>query len=78
MLTHDLKNHNYRSVIATVGIALTMLGIWAARADTLYIGDGNDNTVKRFDAQTGQILGVFVTSTSSGTQPCQRLSGPAD
>jgi hypothetical protein len=32
MLTHDLKNHNYRSVIAAVGIALTMLGICAARA----------------------------------------------
>jgi hypothetical protein len=74
MLTHDLKNHNYRSVIAAAGIALTMLGICAARADTLYIGDGNDNTVKRFDAQTGQFLGVFVTSTSRAS----RLSGPAD
>ena len=74
MLTHDLTNHIYRSVIAAVGIALTMVGISAARADTLYIGDGNDNTVKRFDAQTGQFLGVFVTSTSRAS----RLSGPAD
>jgi len=66
MLTHDLTNHIYRSVIAAVGIALTMVGISAARADTLYIGDGNDNTVKRFDADTGTYLGVFVTSGSGG------------
>jgi DNA-binding beta-propeller fold protein YncE len=66
MLTHDLTNHIYRSVIAAVGITLTVVGISAARADTLYIGDGNDNTVKRFDADTGTYLGVFVTSGSGG------------
>jgi DNA-binding beta-propeller fold protein YncE len=57
----------YHSVIAAVGIALTVVGI-SARADTLYIGDGNDNTVKRFDADTGTYLGVFVTSGSGGLQ----------
>jgi hypothetical protein len=65
MLTHDLTNHIYRSVIAAVGIALTMAGI-SARADSLYIGDGSDNTVKRFDAERGTYLGVFVTSGSGG------------
>src|SRR5262249_35597382 len=35
-------------------------------ADTLYIGDGNDNTVKRFDASTGAYEGTFVTSGSGG------------
>jgi outer membrane protein assembly factor BamB len=38
--------------------------------DFLYVGDGFDNTVKRFDAVTGQYLGVFVTSGSGG------LNGP--
>jgi outer membrane protein assembly factor BamB len=37
-----------------------------AIADTLYIGDGNDNTVKQFDATTGAYLGTFVTSGSGG------------
>jgi glucose/arabinose dehydrogenase len=81
MLTHDLTNHIYRSVIAAVGIALTMPAIAITShavkaADFLYIGDGNDNTVKRFDAKTGKFLGVFVTSTSSGTQPGQPIIGP--
>jgi hypothetical protein len=38
------------------------LGIRSANADSLYIGDANDNTVKRFDARTGNYLGVFVTN----------------
>jgi hypothetical protein len=38
----------------------------SAVADTLYIGDGNDNTVKRFDASTGAYQGTFVTSGSGG------------
>ena len=40
------------------------------KADSLYIGDQNadasDNTVKRFDADTGEFLGDFVTSNSGG------------
>ena len=48
--------------IAAVGIALVGLGIRSANADSLYIGDANDNTVKRFDARTGNYLGVFVTN----------------
>ncbi|MDZ5473661.1 NHL repeat-containing protein [Bacillus sp. 31A1R] len=36
----------------------------------LYIGDGSDNTVKRFDARTGQYFGSFVPSGSGG------LNGP--
>ena len=81
MLTQDLTNRIYRSVIAAVGIALTMPAIAITShavkaADFLYIGDSNDNTIKRFDAKTGQFLGVFVTSTSSGTQPGQPIIGP--
>ncbi|WP_235676720.1 hypothetical protein [Bacillus mycoides] len=40
------------------------------RKDFLYIGDGSDNTVKTFDAETGRFLGSFVASGSNG------LSGP--
>ena len=45
------------------------------KADSLYIGDqtdpdASDNTVKRFDATTGEFLGAFVTSNSGG------LKGP--
>jgi hypothetical protein len=48
--------------IAAVAIALIGPRIRSANADSLYIGDVNDNTVKRFDARTGAYLGVFVTN----------------
>jgi outer membrane protein assembly factor BamB len=50
-----------------------VLGVIAppARADSLYIGDGSDNSVKRFDASTGNFLGNFVDPSSS-----EGLSGP--
>jgi hypothetical protein len=38
----------------------------ADAGDSLYIGDGNDNTVKRFDATTGAYEGTFVTAGSGG------------
>ncbi|MFS0777864.1 hypothetical protein ABC255_17935 [Neobacillus sp. 3P2-tot-E-2] len=40
------------------------------RKDFLFIGDGRDNTVKRFHPTTGEFLGSFVTSGSGG------LNGP--
>jgi DNA-binding beta-propeller fold protein YncE len=42
--------------------ASTTLG---ATSDSLYIGDATDNTIKRFDAQTGAYLGVFVPTSAS-------------
>jgi hypothetical protein len=42
----------------------------STKADSVYIGDGGDNTVKRFDAETGTFLGVFVTPSAGG------LDGP--
>jgi hypothetical protein len=35
-------------------------------SDTLYIGDVADDSIKRFDAETGEYLGVFVASGSGG------------
>ncbi|WP_342042135.1 hypothetical protein [Bacillus sp. OTU2372] len=40
------------------------------RNDFLYIGDGSDNTVKTFNAETGRFLGSFVPSGDHG------LNGP--
>jgi outer membrane protein assembly factor BamB len=45
------------------------LGITATKADSLYIGDGNDNTIKRFDASTGKNLGVFVNHNGCPPKP---------
>jgi hypothetical protein len=42
----------------------------SAVAETLYIGDGTDNTVKKFDPTTGAYEGVLVSSGS------QSLQGP--
>ncbi|MFJ7509721.1 hypothetical protein ACIQW7_09705 [Peribacillus simplex] len=36
------------------------------RKDFLYIGDGSDDTVKTFDAETGRFLGSFVAPGSNG------------
>jgi hypothetical protein len=60
----------YRKVIVVIGIALLVGGITtSSRADFLYVGDGYDNTVKRFDADTGAYT-PFVPSSSGG------LDGP--
>jgi hypothetical protein len=59
----------YRNIMAVVGIALLGLGIRVANADSLYIGDASDNTVKRFDAGMGNFLGIFVTNNGCPTNP---------
>jgi DNA-binding beta-propeller fold protein YncE len=51
-------------LLAVAVTTLAPLGDIGARAagdaDSLYVGDGTDNTVKRFDATTGAFLGDFV------------------
>ncbi len=37
-----------------------------AESDSLYLGDEEDSTVKRFNASTGAFQGVFVTASSGG------------
>jgi DNA-binding beta-propeller fold protein YncE len=71
----------YRKAIVVIGIALLAGGITrSSRADEprdfLYVGDGSDNTIKRFDAKTGEYQSVFVSSTISGTEPGQPIIGP--
>ena len=59
-----LSKHNG---LTMAGIAVISRSVKAA--DFLYIGDGYDNTVKRFDANTGANT-PFVPSSSGG------LDGP--
>ena len=60
--------------IFAMAAALSLL-IATASADSLYIGDGSDNTVKRFDAETGKYLGVFVTATGCPSNPSYPPAG---
>jgi hypothetical protein len=75
-----MKNNStfYRNIRAVIGFALTIVGISISSrtveaADVLYVGDGFDNTVKGFDADTGKPIdfgngntGIFVTAGSGG------------
>lgn len=57
-----------RQVGIAVLVLTAMLGFQARAqtADFLYIGDRADNTVKQFDAATGQFLGAFVKRSLAG------------
>lgn len=61
-----------RSMGALLGVALMVVGLsispptQAQAADSLYVGDRGDNTVKRFDAATGEFLGAFVKQSLAG------------
>ena len=69
------KNIEYFHVltvsISFVGLVLIIaLGIvpasFAVESDSLFVGDVNDNTVKRFDASNGAFQGVFVKRSLAG------------
>jgi hypothetical protein len=73
VLAHTGRNpmHMTRfALILVAGLALILGGGINGSAsaeeerDSLYIGDGSDNSVKRFDATTGAYLGAFVNSNS--------------
>jgi DNA-binding beta-propeller fold protein YncE len=81
-----LAKHNARfrsEIAAIVGIAVLAVGIAQssrAGSDFLYVSDGagaaDGDTVKRFDADSGKYLGVFVKKISSGNNPGEPLIGP--
>lgn len=61
----NLRGRRARVGLAVIGL-ITGLGVaLPSRADSLYIGDGNDNTVKRFDADTGDFQGELVRKGNS-------------
>jgi outer membrane protein assembly factor BamB len=65
------RNARFRNeLVAVIGIALLAGGIARssrAGSDFLYIGDGQDtiDTVKRFDANSGKYLGIFIQPTTN-------------
>src|SRR5262244_1176462 len=60
----------YLQILFAILILSGLLPTGIALADSLYIGDGGDNTVKRFDARTGAFEVQFVQSTNPN------LTGP--
>jgi outer membrane protein assembly factor BamB len=48
----------------------TLLASSVARADSLFIADVGDNSVRQFDSSTGAFIGTFVPSEAQG------LNGP--
>lgn len=63
-----INSKKLRGLRSLAGIALLSLGlgfIAPAHADSLYIGDQSDNTVKRFDAVTGEYQGEFIKKGNS-------------
>jgi hypothetical protein len=52
--------------IVLLAMAASFSLIVPAHADSLYTGDGGDDTVKKFDARTGAYLGEFVSQQGNG------------
>jgi hypothetical protein len=54
--------------LATVFLVLMLgLGVYTiAYGDSLFIGDGGDDTIKRFDANTGRFLGPLTPPQNTG------------
>jgi hypothetical protein len=62
-------------LVMTVGVVITSkANADSKKTDSLYVGDTGDNTVKRFDALTGQFQGVYIYPNTSGTSGS--LQGP--
>lgn len=70
MITNKLSARSLATIVSIALVALTTVLSANARSedegnkDSLYIGDNADNTVKRFDADTGMYQNVFVQSSS--------------
>jgi hypothetical protein len=58
------------AILILAGLFPTGIALAGVLADSLYISDGGDNTVKQFDAGTGAFIGQFVQSTNPN------LTGP--
>jgi hypothetical protein len=77
------NNKKFCGIGTLISVALLMLTVGLSittptnaddsqTADSLYIGDGGDNSVKRFDANSGAYQGDFILPGSPGG----RLIGP--
>ena len=66
-----INNNSYQCLggwrnLAIAGLFMALGLITPGHADSLYVGDVSDNTVKSFDAATGEYLGVTVKQSLSG------------
>jgi hypothetical protein len=65
-----------RTLVIGCVLALGVFGLLRSRAgaaDSLYVDDDSDYTVKRFDAETGALLGTFVSAGSGGVNGLRGL-----
>src|SRR5260221_12511843 len=58
---HDVRARVRLALVLIVGLSITP----PTSADSLYVGDASDNTVKAFDADTGAPEGAFVKKGNS-------------
>jgi DNA-binding beta-propeller fold protein YncE len=68
-----MKTIRLNTLYAIAALLVFNMPTWAqganhGRSDSLFIGDAGDNTVKRFDAQTGAYQGIFAAYGSA--VPC--------
>src|ERR1700730_1564633 len=74
-----MKNNanSYRKIIAVIGVALLAAGITrSSRADSLYVGDAGDNTVKRYDPVSTGTPADYVGTTFVSPTKNAPLAGP--
>lgn len=72
-MNNKSRNPSILKLLITMALLMLTVSISfitpaSADNDILYIGDGGDDSVKRFDARTGNYLGNFVTPGSGGLE----------
>jgi DNA-binding beta-propeller fold protein YncE len=65
-------------VLLVAAAAFSVADADSADADSLYVGDAGDNSVKSFDASTGDFLGTTVKHALSGLHGPRGLVVNAD
>jgi hypothetical protein len=71
---HQMTRPSVRPIGCALALGIfALLGSRAAAADSLYVGDDSDYSVKRFDADTGAFLGTVVNSGSGGVNGLRGL-----
>jgi hypothetical protein len=63
--SNNLQGIRARSSLAVLALVVGFFITSPSHADSLYVGDQSDNTVKRFDADTGTFQGEFVKKGNS-------------
>lgn len=73
-MKNNLQRLRHLGTSASLALLALLTGLApASHADSLYIGDQTDNTVKRFDADTGEFLGEFVKKGNTAIKGARGL-----